>query len=148
MGDIARVKVGKYNLVARSGKCKVSVRVGKHKLGTRAGRCHLGVQARAGKNKLGARACKYKLGARDGKYKLGARAGTGDQEIKRPIPIPHYSSEDINKLSKIKRSNYIKSDYIIQYVMFSRIIECRTCSKSGLLFQRKLIIVCRWVSGK
>ena len=97
MGDIARVKVGKYNLVARSGKCKVSVRVGKHKLGTRAGRCQLGVQARAGKNKLGARACKYKLGARDGKYKLGARAGTGDQEIKRLIPIPHCSSEDINK---------------------------------------------------
>ena len=26
-------------------------------------------------------------------------------------------------------------------------IECRTCSESGLLFQRKLIIVCRWVGG-
>ena len=36
----------------------------------------------------------------------------------------------------------------MQYVTFSRIIECRTYSESGLLFQPKLIIVGRWVSSK
>ena len=54
LGNIAGVRVGKYNLGTRAGKCKVSVRVSK---------C-----------KLGARSSKYKLGARVGKYKLGARA--------------------------------------------------------------------------
>ena len=35
----------------------------------------------------------------------------------------------------------------MQYVKFSRIIECRTFSESGLLFQRKLIVVGWWVGG-
>ena len=35
----------------------------------------------------------------------------------------------------------------MQYVKFSRIIEYRTCSESGLLFQRKSIIDGRWVGG-
>ena len=30
--------------------------------------------------------------------------------------------------------------------MFSRIIECKTCLKSDLLFERKLVD--KWVSGK
>ena len=41
LGAISWVKVGKYNLGTRAGKCKVSVRVGKHRLGARAGRCKL-----------------------------------------------------------------------------------------------------------
>ena len=32
----------------------------------------------------------------------------------------------------------------MQYVKFSRITECRTCSESGLM----LIIDVRWVSGR
>ena len=43
LGSIARIRVDKYNLGTRAGKCKVSVRVVKHKL---------------------LRACRYKLGAR------------------------------------------------------------------------------------
>ena len=41
----------------------------------------------------------------------------------------------------------------MQYVKFSRIIEYRTCSESGLLFQRKLIMVggsvgkWQWIGG-
>ena len=38
LGTITGVRVGKYNLGTRAGKCKVSVTVGKHKLGARAGR--------------------------------------------------------------------------------------------------------------
>ena len=63
------------------------------------------------------------------------------------ILIPHSFSEEINKLPKIKRSNYIKLDHTIQYAKFSRIIECRICLESGPLFQGKLIIVGGWVIG-
>ena len=64
------------------------------------------------------------------------------------IQLLYYSCEDIsNKLPKIKRSNYTKSDKTVQDLKFSRIIEGRTCSESGLLFQPKLIIVGQWVGG-
>ena len=33
------------------------------------------------------------------------------------------------------------------YVKFLRIIGCRTCSEYGLLFQRKFMVVGRWVGG-
>ena len=66
LGAIAGVRVGKYNLGTRAGKCKVLVRVGKYRL-----------------------AGKYKLGARTGSWgpELGpeAKQKAGGREMQRPI---------------------------------------------------------------
>ena len=66
LGAIAGVRVGKYNLGTRAGKCKVLVRVGKYKL-----------------------ADKYKFGARTGSRGPGpgpeAKQRARGREIQRPI---------------------------------------------------------------
>ena len=83
MGAIAGVRVGKYSLGTRAGKCKVSVRFGKHKLGARAGRCKLGSQARTSNYKLGASSGVQDQGRGPGP-RPGVKQRAGGREIQRP----------------------------------------------------------------
>ena len=62
------------------------------------------------------------------------------------ILILYYSCQDKRTIEN-QKITLVKIGLNYADVKFSLIIECRTCSESGLLFQRKLIVVGRWVGG-